>query len=143
MLQSGESFTEAQLPSIAKKVLKSSPDSRIMAFYGKMGVGKTTLIKAICKQLNVVDNVGSPTFSIINQYITKNNDVLYHFDFYRIKKQEEAFDIGYEDYFYSGNYCFLEWPEKIEDLLPDDCIRIYLNENDGLRNILIKFSSDK
>lgn len=143
MEQSGENFTEEQLPQIAEKILNYSPNSRILAFYGKMGVGKTTLIKAICKHLNVIDNVGSPTFSIINQYITKDNDTLYHFDFYRIKKLEEAFDIGYEDYFFSNSYCFLEWPEKIEELLPNDCIRIYLQETDGLRNIKIKVSSDK
>lgn len=143
MEQSGENFTEEQLPQIAEKILNYSPNSRILAFYGKMGVGKTTLIKAICKHLNVIDNVGSPTFSIINQYITKDNDTLYHFDFYRIKKLEEAFDIGYEDYFFSNSYCFLEWPEKIEELLPNDCIRIYLQETDGLRNIKIKVSADK
>jgi tRNA threonylcarbamoyladenosine biosynthesis protein TsaE len=142
MLQSGENFTEDQLPQIADKILNFSPKSRILAFYGKMGVGKTTLIKAICERLNVVDTVGSPTFSIINQYITRNDDTLFHFDFYRIKKLEEAFDIGYEDYFFSNNYCFLEWPEKIEELLPSDCIRVYLQEKDGIRNIKIKVSSD-
>ncbi len=143
MQQSGEYFTESQLPQVAKKVLKFSPNSRILAFYGKMGVGKTTLIKAVCHHLNVIDTVGSPTFSIVNQYITRDKDILYHFDFYRIKKQEEAFDIGYEDYFFSGNYCFLEWPEKIEELLPKDCVRIYLNEKDGLRNIKIEVGSNQ
>jgi tRNA threonylcarbamoyladenosine biosynthesis protein TsaE len=132
-----ESFELDQLPLIAEQIIKAHPESRIMAFYGKMGVGKTTLIKAICDKLGVTDTVGSPTFSIVNQYLTKNNHTLYHFDFYRLKKIEEAYDIGYEDYFFSGNYCFIEWPEKIEALLPSECLKMHLEEADGIRNIKI------
>ncbi len=133
-----EHFDETQLPEVAKKLLELNPDKRIFAFYGKMGAGKTTLIKEICKQLQVTDIVGSPTFSIINQYITAHDTNIYHFDFYRMKKTEEVYDIGYEDYFFSGEYCFLEWPEKIEELLPADCLRVYLEEQEGLRQICYK-----
>ena len=133
-----ERFNEPQLPEVAKKILTLNPHKRIFAFYGKMGVGKTTLIKALCKHLKVTDIVGSPTFSIINQYLTSQNTNVYHFDFYRMKKTEEVYDIGYEDYFFSGNYCFLEWPEKIEELLPADCLKVYLEEKDGLRHICYK-----
>ncbi len=128
-------FTQEQLGSIAEMIVRDNPRARILAFYGKMGVGKTTLIKALCEYFKVTDIVGSPTFSIVNQYLSENSNTLFHFDFYRLKKLEEAYDIGYEDYFYSGNYCFIEWPEKIESLLPENCLRIYLEEQDGLRNI--------
>lgn len=134
-MEINKDFTEDQLASIAEMIVKDNPRARILAFYGKMGVGKTTLIKAICKYFNVTDIVGSPTFSIVNQYLSESSNSYYHFDFYRLKKIEEAYDIGYEDYFYSDNYCFIEWPEKIETLLPEDCIKIYLEEQDGLRNI--------
>lgn len=134
-MEVNKDFTEDQLASIAEMIVKDNPRAKILAFYGKMGVGKTTLIKAICEYFNVTDIVGSPTFSIVNQYLSENGNSFYHFDFYRLKKIEEAYDIGYEDYFYSGNYCFIEWPEKIETLLPEDCIKIYLEEQDGLRNI--------
>jgi tRNA threonylcarbamoyladenosine biosynthesis protein TsaE len=135
MSEINHDFTEEELPVIAADILQNCPHARIFAFYGKMGVGKTTLIKAICRCLNVTDIVGSPTFAIVNQYLTHNRDTLFHFDFYRINKQEEAFDLGYEDYFFSGNYCFLEWPEKIEPLLPENTTRIYLEEKNGMRNI--------
>ncbi|TVQ83540.1 MAG: tRNA (adenosine(37)-N6)-threonylcarbamoyltransferase complex ATPase subunit type 1 TsaE [Bacteroidetes bacterium] len=141
MAEEFESFTENQLGEVAQKLLKLNPDSRIFAFYGAMGAGKTTLIKAICNQLDVTDTVGSPTFSIINQYLTRHGENLYHFDFYRMNKLEEAYDIGYEDYFFSGNYCFIEWPEKIETLLPEGCCRVYLKEEDGLR--YISFEKEK
>lgn len=143
MYEVSEDFTEGQLPQVAAKLIRDNPHSRIMAFYGKMGIGKTTLIKAICNFLEVTDIVGSPTFSIVNQYLTSNNQTLYHFDFYRIKKQEEVFDLGYEDYFFSGNYCFLEWPEKIDALLPDDCLKIYLDEIDGLRSIRYRIQKEQ
>jgi tRNA threonylcarbamoyladenosine biosynthesis protein TsaE len=135
MIEINQDFTEDQLPVIAADVLQNNPSTRIFAFYGKMGVGKTTLIKAVCDQLHATDIVGSPTFAIVNQYSTHNNDTLFHFDFYRINKREEAFDLGYEDYFFSGNYCFVEWPEKIESLLPEDTTRVYLADNNGIRNI--------
>jgi tRNA threonylcarbamoyladenosine biosynthesis protein TsaE len=136
-------FTLKQLPEIAGKLIEDNPQFRIFAFYGKMGVGKTTLIKAICDHLKSTDVVGSPTFSIINQYLTQDNQTLYHFDFYRLKKLEEAYDLGYEDYFFSGDYCFLEWPEKIDALLPEKTLRIYLEENNGERNIQYDPNSQK
>jgi tRNA threonylcarbamoyladenosine biosynthesis protein TsaE len=123
------------LPGIAEKLINEHSENRIFAFYGDMGVGKTTFIKILCEKLGVVDTTCSPSFGIVNQYIDKNSNPIYHFDFYRIKKMEEAFDIGYEDYFYSGNYCFIEWPEKITDLLPDDCIKIFMKEENTERII--------
>ncbi len=108
----------------AGKLLEFFPAARVFAFYGNMGAGKTTFIKAICEVLGVTDIVQSPSFSIVNEYKTFSGDSIFHFDFYRIKKTVEVFDIGYEDYLYSGCYCFLEWPELIESLLPEDTIRI-------------------
>jgi tRNA threonylcarbamoyladenosine biosynthesis protein TsaE len=132
-----ESFTLDQLSQVARKLIHTYPENRVFAVYGAMGAGKTTFIKSVCKELNVTDIVGSPTFSIINQYQTLDGNPIYHFDFYRMKKPEEAFDIGYEEYLYSGYYCFLEWPEIIENLLPEDCIRIYLEDRSGTRYIKI------
>ncbi|GGH10372.1 tRNA (adenosine(37)-N6)-threonylcarbamoyltransferase complex ATPase subunit type 1 TsaE [Mucilaginibacter phyllosphaerae] len=106
------------LPQTANAILNFAGDTRIFLFYGDMGAGKTTLIKAMCAALDVSDAVTSPTFSIVNEYAGKNGPV-YHFDFYRLKDQSEALDMGYEEYFYSGNYCFIEWPEKISNLIPD------------------------
>jgi len=122
--------SESDLPGAAIELLTINPDVRIFAFYGSMGAGKTTFIKAICNELGVADIVQSPTFSIINEYKTVNGQSIFHFDFYRIKKTEEVFDIGYEDYFYSGSYCFLEWPELIEQLLPADTLRISISGDD-------------
>jgi tRNA threonylcarbamoyladenosine biosynthesis protein TsaE len=116
--------TEAELLPAAKQLLAAHPAGRVFAFYGSMGAGKTTFIKAICHELGVADIVQSPTFSIINEYKTVEGDSVFHVDFYRIKKLEEVYDIGYEDYIYSGSYCFLEWPELIESLLPEDAIRV-------------------
>ncbi|MBQ6061998.1 MAG: tRNA (adenosine(37)-N6)-threonylcarbamoyltransferase complex ATPase subunit type 1 TsaE [Prevotella sp.] len=104
-------------------------DAKVFAFYGKMGSGKTTFIKAICEELGVEDVITSPTFAIVNEY-EGNYGSIYHFDFYRIKKIEEVYDMGYEDYFYSGNICFIEWPELIEDLLPQDAVRVNIHENE-------------
>jgi len=101
------------------------------AFYGEMGAGKTTLIKAVCNELGIVENVTSPTFSIVNEYATINNDIIYHFDFYRINNTNEAFDLGYEEYFYSGKLCLIEWPEKIEKLLPKSHTRINIVVKDS------------
>lgn len=131
-------FTEQQLGEVAATIIQNHPRNRIFAFYGSMGVGKTTLIKAICQCLQVTDTVGSPTFSIVNQYLTQQGESIYHFDFYRLNKLEEAYDIGYEDYFFSGRYCFIEWPEKIEILLPEDTVKIFLQEKDQLRHIAIE-----
>jgi tRNA threonylcarbamoyladenosine biosynthesis protein TsaE len=125
------------LAGIAKAIVESHPDDRVFAFYGKMGAGKTTLIKAICEVLGVEDTTSSPSFALINQYQAETRSMIYHFDFYRIKKIEEAFDLGYEEYFYSGEYCFIEWPEKIEELLPENCVYIKIDEteDDGVRII--------
>ena len=116
------------LDKIAIKLLSTYPDIRIFAFYGKMGSGKTTFIKSLCKISGVTDIVNSPTFSIINEYKTDVGDSIFHFDFYRIKKQDEVLDIGYEDYFFSGSYCFIEWPGKVENLLPENTVRIIIEE---------------
>ena len=117
-------------------------DHRVFAFYGSMGAGKTTFIKAICEQLGVEDVITSPTFAIVNEYTlntqhsTLNTQQIFHFDFYRIKRLEEVYDMGYEDYFYSGSICFIEWPELIEELLPDDTVRVTITEQpDGSRTV--------
>ncbi|MCK4406902.1 MAG: tRNA (adenosine(37)-N6)-threonylcarbamoyltransferase complex ATPase subunit type 1 TsaE [Bacteroidales bacterium] len=119
------------LDKVAIKLLNTYPDIRIFAFYGKMGSGKTTFIKSLCKISGVTDIVNSPTFSIINEYKTDGGDSIFHFDFYRIKKQEEVLDIGYEDYFFSGSYCFIEWPEKVENLLPENTVRVIIEEGNN------------
>jgi tRNA threonylcarbamoyladenosine biosynthesis protein TsaE len=128
----------------AEKIINAYPSDRIFAFYGKMGAGKTTLIKAFCEYLGAKDIAKSPTFAIINEYELKSPQStvhspqkIFHFDFYRIEKEEEAFDIGFEEYLFSDNYCFIEWPEKIENLLPDEYIRIDIDEiENGHRRIL-------
>src|SRR6266498_1171837 len=107
------------LPQVAAEFLKLTKGKKQFALYGNMGVGKTTFIKEICHQLGVVQVVTSPTFALINEYTTEGKALVYHFDFYRINKLEELFDFGYEEYLYSTNYCFIEWPEKIEEILPD------------------------
>jgi tRNA threonylcarbamoyladenosine biosynthesis protein TsaE len=118
---------EDDLNVAAKELMDSFPSSRVFAFYGKMGAGKTTFIKVICQQLGAVDIVQSPSFAIINEYQTNSGESVFHFDFYRINKMEEAFDIGYEYYFYSGSYCFIEWPELIEDLLPEGMVKVFIS----------------
>ena len=124
-----------ELPMVAQKLLEEFPDDRFFAFFGKMGVGKTTLIKEICAALGVEDNVCSPTFAIINEYVAGDGEPVYHFDFYRLKSTAEAYDIGYEEYFYSGCYCFTEWTEKVEELLPDCYVRVEIVETDGVRTL--------
>ena len=117
----------------AREFINQIGDHRVFAFYGKMGAGKTTFVKAICEELGVEDVITSPTFAIINEY-SLSGGRLYHFDFYRIKKLEEVYDMGYEDYFYSGALCFIEWPELIEEVLPDDAVRVHIEEQpDGSR----------
>jgi len=116
---------------ISKSILEEYKDQRIFAFYGSMGAGKTTLIKSICKALDVIDEVNSPTFSIVNEYFTSTEESVFHFDFYRIKKIEEVYDIGYEEYIFSDNYCFLEWPELIRELLPESFVYISIEETEN------------
>ena len=118
----------------AKTFLQNMGNGHVFAFYGKMGAGKTTFIKALCEQLGVDDVITSPTFALVNEYTSGKGEPIYHFDFYRIKKIEEVYDMGYEDYFYSGNLCLLEWPELIEDLLPEDAVKVTITEKeDGSR----------
>ena len=115
----------------AREFINQIGEKRVFAFYGKMGAGKTTFVKAICEELGVEDVITSPTFAIINEYSITSTpsplpSTIYHFDFYRIKKLEEVYDMGYEDYFYSGALCFIEWPELIEEVLPDDAVRVHI-----------------
>ena len=124
------------LKTVADKLISAFPEQRVFAFYGKMGAGKTTFIQSICKELGTNDNVTSPTFALINEYKTNDLSSIFHFDFYRIKDIEEAFDLGYEDYLYSGQYCFIEWPEKIESLLPEKFVEVHI-EVDEHENRLI------
>ena len=123
-----------QLDFISSEILKLSKSKKI-AFHASMGAGKTTLIKSICEQLKVIDVVKSPTFSIVNEYISEINGKVYHFDFYRLEDKREAFDIGIQFYFDSSSYCFVEWPSMIEDLLPDDFDHIYIDVENELRII--------
>lgn len=116
----------AELSVAAQKLINSFPKDRIFLLYGPMGAGKTTFVKQLCAQLNVQENTSSPTFSIVNEYDSPAG-AIYHFDFYRIKDEQEAYDFGYEEYFYSGAYCFVEWPEKIHNLLPDDAKEIHIS----------------
>ena len=119
----------------AQQFIENIGDHTVFAFYGKMGAGKTTFIKAICEALGVDDVITSPTFAIVNEYTAEDGPV-YHFDFYRIKKLEEVYDMGFEDYFYSGALCLIEWPELIEDVLPEDAVKVSITENtDGSRTV--------
>ncbi len=119
----------------AREFIAQMGDRRVFAFYGSMGAGKTTFIKAVCEELGVEDVITSPTFAIINEYMGRQTTI-YHFDFYRIKKLEEVYDMGYEDYFYSGALCFIEWPELIEEVLPEDAVKVSIQENpDGTRTV--------
>lgn len=123
------------IKTAAQQFVDGMGTSRVFAFYGKMGAGKTTFIKAICECLGINDVITSPTFAIVNEYSDDNGGLtVYHFDFYRIKKLEEVYDMGYEEYFYSGNPCFIEWPELIEELLPEDAVKVTIEEQqDGSR----------
>ncbi len=111
------------LPQVAQQIIEFAGSTRIFLFYGDMGAGKTTLIKALCGALGSSDNITSPTFAIVNEYVGADSEI-YHFDFYRLKTQSEALDLGSDEYFYSGNYCFIEWPEKIPDVLPEHFVRV-------------------
>jgi tRNA threonylcarbamoyladenosine biosynthesis protein TsaE len=111
-------FSLDQLEEVAQKILEQNP-SKVILFNGEMGAGKTTIIKQLCKTLGVEEATSSPTFSLVNEYQTSKNQIVYHFDFYRLNKESEALDMGVEDYLYSGNWCFIEWSEKIENLIPE------------------------
>lgn len=134
---------EIQIPSLdkiadaAREFVEQIGDKRVFAFYGGMGAGKTTFIKTVCEQLGVKDAVTSPTFAIVNEYASDYGPV-YHFDFYRIKNLGEVMDLGFEDYAYSGNFCLMEWPELIEDLLPDNTVNVHIAEtSNGMRTVTI------
>lgn len=124
----------------AKQFIAAMEDNTVFAFYGKMGAGKTTFIKAICEELGVTDVINSPTFAIVNEYRSdETGELIYHFDFYRIKKLDEVYDMGYEDYFYSGALCFIEWPELIEEVLPGDAVKVTIEEvEDGTRSVRLE-----
>jgi len=127
-IQNLDSIREA-----AREFIGHMGEARVFAFYGSMGAGKTTFVKAICEELGVEEVITSPTFAIVNEYEAKNSRI-FHFDFYRIKKLEEVYDMGYEDYFYSGDLCMIEWPELIEELLPEDAVKVCITEQeDGSR----------
>lgn len=122
----------------ARQFVDAMGENKVFAMFGPMGVGKTTFVKAVCEILGVEDTITSPTFAIVNEYRTNTGDQIFHFDFYRIRKVEEVYDMGYEDYVYSGAVCFLEWPELIEELLPEDTVRVTLSEEeDGTRTITL------
>jgi tRNA threonylcarbamoyladenosine biosynthesis protein TsaE len=120
----------------ATEFVKQMGDNTVFAFHGEMGAGKTTFIKAICEKLGVEDSINSPTFAIVNEYRSNSGELIYHFDFYRIKDESEAFDFGYEDYFYSGSLCFIEWPELIESLLPHDVVNVTIKEVEDNKRIV-------
>lgn len=123
-----------EIDAAAKQFVDEMGENKVFAFYGSMGAGKTTFIKAVCEQLGVTDVINSPTFAIVNEYLSGEGEPIYHFDFYRIKRPHEVLDIGYEDYVYSGNLCFMEWPELIEEYLPEDAVKVTIEEQpDGSR----------
>lgn len=134
-IQSLEHIHEA-----AREFIAAMGDNTVFALYGKMGAGKTTFIKALCQELSVEDVVTSPTFAVINEYRSDiAGELIYHFDFYRTKKLEEVYDMGYEDYFYSGALCFIEWPELVEELLPGNTIKVTIEElEDGSRKLTME-----
>jgi len=133
-----KTYSLENIPEIAKELI-SNVKSRYLLFYGEMGTGKTTLIKEIVSQLGVQDVTHSPTFSLVNEYLSQKGETIYHFDFYRIEHEEEAYDIGIEEYFYGNNWCLIEWPEKVENLLPLESVEIRLTLNpDHTRTIQIK-----
>lgn len=133
-IHSLEDITQA-----ARQFIAAMGDNTVFAFYGKMGAGKTTFIKALCEELGVSDVISSPTFAIVNEYRSdEGGELIYHFDFYRIKRLEEVYDMGYEDYFYSGALCFIEWPELVEELLPENTTKVSIEEaEDGSRKLIL------
>ena len=130
-------FREEDIRQAAKQFVEGMGENTVFAFYGKMGAGKTTFIKAVCEQLGVDDTVTSPTFAIVNEYKAADGRPIYHFDFYRIKKVSEAYDMGCEEYFYSGHPCFIEWPELIEEVLPEETVNVTIEAlADGERRLV-------
>lgn len=129
-----------ELSKVSDLLLEWRDKSNIIAFYGAMGAGKTTLVKNLCQKLGVNDEVNSPTFALVNEYQTETFDSIFHFDFYRIKSLEEVFDIGYEDYFYGGSLCLLEWPELIDPLMPEHFIKVEITHGDTDTNRKIRCS---
>jgi len=128
----------SRIQSAAREFIGKMGDHKVFAFYGSMGAGKTTFIKAVCEELGVKETVASPTFAIINEYRDKYGSSIYHFDFYRINKLEEVYDFGYEDYFYSGSLCFIEWPELVEQVLPVNTVKISIcEESNGSRIVQV------
>lgn len=128
-----------EYPEAVKRFIALMGDRKIFAFYGKMGVGKTTFIKSLCEALGVTDTVNSPTFAIVNEYADGNGGAIFHFDMYRIKSVAELYNLGYEDYLYSDGLCLIEWPELAEELLPEDTVKVTIEENeDGTRTITIE-----
>jgi tRNA threonylcarbamoyladenosine biosynthesis protein TsaE len=126
------------IPAAVKKLMSFAEGRKIFAFFGAMGSGKTTIIKAICKHLGAVDMVSSPTFTLINEYISSEGRSLYHIDFYRIRKHDEVFDFGIEEYLSAGNYCFMEWPELVEDIIPENAVRVkIIAGNDQERKLIV------
>ncbi|MHA7100668.1 tRNA (adenosine(37)-N6)-threonylcarbamoyltransferase complex ATPase subunit type 1 TsaE [Roseivirga pacifica] len=127
------------LPEVAERIIDFGQNVTVWLFIGEMGAGKTTLIKTLCEKLQVLDQVSSPTFSIVNEYLTAKDDTVYHFDFYRLEDAEEAVAIGAEDYFFSGNLCLIEWPQIIANLLPDEYMLVQIEAlEDGVRSIKLK-----
>ena len=128
-----------QIHEAAKEFIAAMGENTVFALYGKMGAGKTTFVKAVCEELGVTDVITSPTFAIVNEYRSDETaELIYHFDFYRINKLEEVYDMGYEDYFYSGALCFIEWPELVEELLPGNTIKVSIEEQkDGTRTVTL------
>jgi tRNA threonylcarbamoyladenosine biosynthesis protein TsaE len=135
MTRSWENVTLNNLENVAKELLDFTSNKRVFALHGEMGAGKTTFVKSIGKILGVLDEIQSPTFSIVNEYHTSNNEKVFHFDFHRLEKIEEAYDIGYEHYLSSGNYCFIEWPEKVESLLNFEKADIFIESEFTNRKI--------
>jgi tRNA threonylcarbamoyladenosine biosynthesis protein TsaE len=134
----------ADLEVVAEAFVRRAVNCKVWLFYGDMGAGKTTFIKSLCKQLGVLDAMSSPTFSIVNEYLARDNKKIFHFDFYRLKNEAEAYDIGTEEYFYSGNYCFIEWPEKIPTLIPAERAEISItSENQTLRTLALSVHDGK